>query len=947
MNIITDNIKSAALVMPQYSQGKSNVQSVSFGNNTVLPSVYPMGQSLINKDTPVSYTSIGEITIPGLKDKARIYKLANGQRIVIAPKKGPAIIKTTYNVGSMNEPDNIRGMSHFIEHNLFNGSKNLAPKEYDQKVSELGGDTNASTSFANTDYYLQLQLLNDNSLEEAIKLNAEQTQFPIFPNEQIIKEKEPVKSEIDMCSDNSDTVAVCKVLKNLFNVQSTSEDFVIGTKANINSFTRDMVLDYFNTWYTPDNAVTVITGDVDPDETINLVSKHFNKQNDYSNIHKRTYEPVKYNDKPVREDIIKSNTTQPSITMGFVIPDGTSEAELDKLAVLYEILQSPDSNLRKEMSLRGAEFEISTENMQNKPQGAKAALIMAFAPEEKLEDVIKLIYKEITKIANNPPLTENVNNIKKNMINRLLNISESSQALNRVLTDAALNYNYDSINYSINNLKNITPYDISDTAKKYFDLNKVSICVSHDRNATSETIISNYKKTGAKEISFGAKISPLDNLKEETAKVSHSTLPNNIESMVINGNPYAKSCIVMDFCTDELNKTSLSAINVLNKILTRGTGIRNEEEYNNLLNAKDINISCLADNSGLVVMSEFNSENLQDTIDLMYEKIRFPEMTEKEFQRAKQFVKDDIKSEKISAYDKLFRELHPELKKFDDKETRLKELEALTLDDLKNMYAKMIRTSQVQSVMSAPAEINTAMANIMHAKMLKDFPVMRKFTLERGANYNIYKPNEKEKVLTTEREQAQAEIVQGYKYKLSENADDMAKIELLNTILGSGGMSSRLFLDLREHEKLAYSVGSNIKKEKDTGVLYLRINTTTESTDPKEGSSQNVIKALEGFRRNVNLLKTQNVSEKELENAKTLFKTRILDCFETNKSRASVFGNANYSYYGMQFYEKLFEAVDKITPDDIRAAANYVFQNPPVISIAASKKTLEDLNLNK
>ncbi len=944
MNIINSNINKLSSIKSQIdTPAKKEEEFASFGNNTTLPSLYPIGQSLVNKDLPVTYSKTGEISIPGLIDKASIYKLSNGQRVIIARKKGPAFIKTTYNVGSLNEPDNLRGISHFIEHNLFNGSKNLAPKEYDLKVSELGGDTNASTGFAATDYYLQIQLLNDNSLEEAIKLNAEQTQFPTFPNEQLIKEKEPVKSEIDMCNDDSNTVAVCKVLKNLFNIKSTSEDFVIGTKANINSFTRENVLDYFNTWYTPDNAVTVITGDVNPDETINLVSKYFNKQNDYSNIHKRKYEKLQYNDKPVREDIIKLNTTLPSVTMGFAIPEGTSSADLDKLSALFEILSSLNSNMYKELNKIGASFECTTEIMQNKPFGAKAAILTAYSPEEKIEDVIKIIYKELTKLANYPPSQADINTVKKNMIDNIYAETESSRSLNSILTNSALNNDYNSINNSIANIQNLTPYDISETAKKFLDLNKVSMCVSHDRYATNEQIQQNYQYSRNKNISFGAKISPLENIKEETEKIQQLRLTNNIESTIIQGNPNAKSCVLLDFNTDELNKTSFPALNILSKMLNRGSSLRGADNFNNALNNKNISLAFSVDNNGLAVLSESGGENLKDALMLIKETLKYPNFTQEEFETAKNIIKENIKTEKISPYNKLNQALHPELKKYEDKEVRLQELDKLTLQDINDLYYKILSTSQVQAIMNAPVDINPDYINMFNTEMVYDMPVFKPFSLEKNNGYHIYTPNKEEKIIKISREQAQADILQGYKFKESNNIDDIAKIEILNMILGAGGMSSRLFLDLRENKKLAYSVGSNLSKEKDTQVLCLRIGTTTESPDPKEGSPENIKKALEGFKRNVTLLKTQNVSDKELENAKTIYKTRILDMYETNMSKTIISDNANCSYYGKNYYEKLFEAVDKITPDDIKAAANYVFKNPPVTSIAASRRSLNAL----
>ena len=71
----------------------------------------------------------------------------------------------------------------------------------------------------------------------------------------------------------------------------------------------------------------------------------------------------------------------------------------------------------------------------------------------------------------------------------------------------------------------------------------------------------------------------------------------------------------------------------------------------------------------------------------------------------------------------------------------------------------------------------------------------------------------------------------------------------------------------------------------------------------------------------------------------------MLNSLETNMSKSVSYMSAKHTYYDMEYNEKLFEAIDRMTPDDIRMAANYVFQNPPVTSIVASQKTLDALNL--
>ena len=946
MNIST-NIIQKITQKPVFTKINQN-QMQQFENpdkNSQLPSSYAIGNSLVNTNLPVSYSKIGEISVPGLKDKAIIFKLANGQKVIILPKKGPTYIKTTYNVGSLNETEDIRGISHFIEHNLFNGSKGLEPKEYDKKVADLGGSTNASTSFSKTDYYLSLQLLNGNSLEQAIQLNAMQTQFPTFPVEQLQKEKEPVKSEIDLYKDEPTDVATGIMLKNLFNIDTNSSNFILGTKDNINSFSREKVLDYFNTWYTPDNAVTVITGDVNVDETIKLVSKYYNKQSDLSKTSQRHYEPIQYNDKPIRTDIIQPNASSASILMGFAIPDGTTKEEQDKIIALMSLLTSSDSKLSKALDKYGLNVDFYIESMQNKPNGAKAIIISTSPTEAQIEDVLKIIYSAINDIVNNPPSNEDLEIYKRKSIIGINNISEGSEAINYTLTTMAMENDYNYFNDRIRNLQNITPMDISATAKKFLDLSKVSLCVSHEKTATVNSINNNYSlnNTG-KVVSFGASGNPKKTITEEKEKVKMYKLPNNIETMTISSNPGISSALSIDFRTNELNNISSPAFMVINELLNRGSCFKNNEAYNKLLNSKNIGLSYSAGSDGLFITSVFEDENIHDVLQLIKETLTYPNFSHAEFERAKQIVKDSILCEYTSPMDKLSPELFPGLKKYDSKEERLKQLDALTLQDIQNLYSAIFATSQVNATLTAPIETKPYLQDIFHNELSVGFPVFKPFSKENSPSYNIYSPNTASKILTTVEEQSQAEIYQAYKYKKSKNADDIAKIELLNIILGQG-MSSRLFTDLRENEKLAYSVGSEIINEKDTEAIILSIGTTSDSPNPKEGSPENITKALDGFKRNIDKLKTEPVSQKELDNAKIKYKTQILNSFETNVGKNAAFAAFKYSPYDTDHYEALLDAIDRVTVEDIKAAANHVFANPPITSIVASQKTFDDLNL--
>jgi len=221
---------------------------------------------------PQKYTKIGEETLSnGLKIHS--YKLSNGYKVTIVPMKdSPAVVKNYVNVGSMNETDDIKGISHFLEHMAFNGTigdngyEKLKCGDSFKKIDNLGGWTNASTSYAVTDYVNSTPLLDDKDVEEQIRIIAAMTENLALNEDMIEKEKSPVSSEINMILDNPETIAIDQTLRTLFNIKSSADELVGGSTKHITNLTKEKVKEYYDKYYTPDNMNLVITGDVEPDK---------------------------------------------------------------------------------------------------------------------------------------------------------------------------------------------------------------------------------------------------------------------------------------------------------------------------------------------------------------------------------------------------------------------------------------------------------------------------------------------------------------------------------------------------------------------------------------------------------------------------------------------------------------------------------------------------------
>ena len=137
---------------------------------------------------------------------------------------------------------------------------------------------------------------------------------------------------------------------------------------------------------------------------------------------------------------------------------------------------------------------------------------------------------------------------------------------------------------------------------------------------------------------------------------------------------------------------------------------------------------------------------------------------------------------------------------------------------------------------------------------------------------------------------------------------------------------------------------SGISFTDDIGTIALKIKTTTENKELGEISYENLQKALEGFKKHIEKLKTEKVTEDELQNAKLSLKNSILGLNETNKGKNVSLEYGLISPYGLNQANLTLSLIDSITADDIYNAANYVFTQKPLYSILATENTL---NKNK
>ena len=902
---------------------------------------------------PISYNFIREIKLP-YSNTAKLYKLANGQKVAILEKKGPTVLETYYNVGSMNEKDSQRGISHFNEHMAFNGSKDpagngLGAGDFFKLVNNMGALTNASTGFSQTNYFISSQLLGKgNDFETAVYLQSQQLQYPEHTTEMVEKEKAPVTSEISMVGDQPVNLAINQCIKNLYSIDTTSPDLIAGTISNINNLTRQDTLDYHNTWYTPDNSVTIVTGEVPTQQAIDTIAKYFNKSS-FVPVQNRKYQDFNSIHQPVRVDIKMPKAQASTAVLGFKGPQNNSSKENIIMEVLMtSMLGYKNARIKKELNKIQSNASMNIERVGNRPTDPRTILIASQSTPEKTEEVLKTIYEEINKIIYQPLSRDELETTKKLLKMTYSKISENSQMLNSLLGNAIMDDDIAYVENYIPILDSITSADVSAFAQKYLDLNKVSLTVVHPEKLKDEQIITNHKQVNSRlnklqpnssyPLAFKGK---LEDKMIDTSRIKQYRLANNLET-VFNPNKSDISTAVVSLVTTAPAKAKPGVPAILAVMLNEGTLNKNYDQFYNEIHKSGISLKFDANYSSINAEVESLSADTAKSIDLIKEVFTQPRFNESSLLYAKKMVKETILNMENSAEELLSKQLFPNLNEFSTKEEILNQIDNITMQDVMDFYGYIKENAMAKAVVTAPIDKYPNIVDDVNTKLTIG---LRNFKPYKIDHYETYAPILDNSTIVKVEPRNQADIVQAYKFKTNYNPKDHMTFLIMNTILG-GGPSSRLFCDLRETQKLAYRVESNLDFIGNSGVVSLAIKTTTDNPTENVQQFENVEKSLKGFKKHIEKLQNEFVTQEELDSAKLRIKTKILNSLESSASQTSVLAGAKDTIYGVNSVNENLKLVDQITAQDIQNAAKYIFSGKSLTSILASQKTIDNMNTN-
>ncbi len=395
------------------------------------------------------------------------YTMPNGLHVILHEDHSTPIVAVSvmYHVGSKNEDPKRTGFAHFFEHLLFEGSENIERGEYMKLVQSAGGQLNANTTQDRTFYY---EVLPSNQLELALWMESERMLHAKIDDAGVETQRKVVKEEKKQRYDNTPYGQFVNVIfENAYTVYPYMWS-PIGKEQYIDMATLDEFMEFYKTFYVPNNAVLVIAGDFSPEQTKQLINKY------YKDIPKGTKpipRPTVVEPKQTAEKRVDfyDNVQLPGVILAYHMPKmGTHDYYAIQL--LTQLMsQGKSSRFQKEVvDKQRKAIQAGAFDLGNEEPGLAIMLGIANMGVE-VDDLEKTMLAEIEKLKKEGITDEEYSKLQNQAENDFIN---QNRKMVGIAGNLATYYTFQGdanlINTELDQYRKVTKDDIKRVANQYF-----------------------------------------------------------------------------------------------------------------------------------------------------------------------------------------------------------------------------------------------------------------------------------------------------------------------------------------------------------------------------------------------------------------------------------------------------------------------------------------------
>jgi zinc protease len=399
------------------------------------------------------------------------FMLSNGLKLIVREDhRAPTVAHMVwYRAGSMDEVNGKTGVAHVLEHMMFKGTHQVKAGEFSRLVAAVGGRENAFTS---RDYTAYFQQVEKSKLDEVIKLEADRMSNLNFDDAEFLKEIQVVMEERRLRTEDNPSSLLNESLMATAYMSSPYRHPVVGWMNDLQNMKAADARDWYRSWYAPNNATVVISGDVDPQHILKVVQKYYGAIAMHElPVRKPQIEPVQ---KGVKQVEVKAPADNAQLSMAWKVPrlepgklddpdpyalelltavlDGYDNARLNRILVKQEKVVN-DIGVGYDMVSRGPElFLISASMAKGKTVAQAQASIRKALDELKQKGILESELKRI----------------KVRILSDQIYKRDSifGQAMEIGTTEMA-GFSWKDIDYMLEKMQSITPEQVQAVAKKY------------------------------------------------------------------------------------------------------------------------------------------------------------------------------------------------------------------------------------------------------------------------------------------------------------------------------------------------------------------------------------------------------------------------------------------------------------------------------------------------
>lgn len=398
-------------------------------------------------------------------------RLDNGMKVIVREdRRAPSVVHMVwYGVGSMDEPPGLTGISHMLEHAMFKGTANIPAGEFSRRIAQMGGRENAFTSHDYTAYFQQIPPAE---LGKAMALEADRMSNLQVSDELFLPERDVVAEERRMRTEDNPHALLFEQLMATAYQSHPYHHPIIGWMDDIRHYTAQAALDWYRTWYAPNNATLVVVGDVAHADVFALARQHYGATKSRPLPTRRVQEEAPQ--RGAREVRVRAPATLPVLYLAWpapVIRDVHDAKDAYALEMLAAILDGSEGARLPRKLVRATGMAVSASTHYSNISRGPGLFIFSAAPtpEHNTEELARAFLDEIAEIAENGVSAEELQRAltqataqqvykRDSLMGQAMEIGVLESTGHRWQDDAAL----------LAGLARVTSEDVQAVARRYF-----------------------------------------------------------------------------------------------------------------------------------------------------------------------------------------------------------------------------------------------------------------------------------------------------------------------------------------------------------------------------------------------------------------------------------------------------------------------------------------------